>query len=810
MQSGQATESAVAISKTLLSLSTPEALAIGAVAGAVVAVGVGATWAYHQWEESEAIKRRKKLDKIMALYRRTLQHPIVPGFPDAKIGLPPPFQYDPSDPKSKIDSMHFTRDQMADFGKDASLSADNALALYDQCIKDAILGLQGYYLSREPKHDHDDVAGVLCYLIRALDKCRSFQGYDYDIAYVGALARFVNGYASLDGSMHSKAFSRLNPIYSALNKAKAALEQHKSRRTLSQTARELFNHTKSANESLLRLYAQLIIPFNEWFYVHTTPFSDLQNGILQRPFLDSIFGIKYHIKSKDIPPSIFRKWFFDLMKYFYSVIDINVPNVLQYTKKPAELFALPDLKRFRALHKKRLIHRTPAEQTELDLLNLQIASIKWIFGQCDNFVTRRLKERPSQENDLAKFIPISGIENIYARSQAVLQPLASFIHMTISLQSYCDNLINSATQLGDIYVRNQDHFKYIFNILYALVNEIQSAANQIKDNVEKIKLENDGFGLLAEQEELRYAIKEKLTGISEVSVRLALRIYAYREMKNIRPGPTIDSVTQEMLSLAGSIHGMYHLDVMRPPSLDEQTARFLSSLNVAQNPLHTFADLKPEPTFWQKHHYKIILGIVIAITSITVIALFALSILSGGAFSLFAAVFAACGLTIGFGGVALALIDGLVGFAIGGCLGLVTGATILATCKIQSDFEMKLEETKAEPGQSTPRTVAHETIPTTTTSVNVPIPSSTAQVIAETHLTPQFSGVAPKSAPVASAVHHEFYLSPSQPRRSHPPAVIALPQPSAKPPSGVEEPVLSATPVPALNLTGRSASIRDH
>lgn len=254
------------VTNDLTKMGSPSALSLFAssdaipamvAAGAVLAVSA-ALFTYSEFKSYQAKKHKEKVEEVNAFYTTHLKQILVPSH--GKIhGFPSIFQL----VDDKYQSMHFTPDQVKDIGTNMPHGTDIALSSYRESIRAAIRKLKEYYFSRKDgkKIKSDDVtAGVLSYLMQMLDtKCLNFLGYDYDIAYLEAICKFINAYASRKNGVKSQHFSRLAPVYAHLLKAKIKLEKHKEVLSLQETVAELKDSCVSHSDNLIRMLVKMVV-----------------------------------------------------------------------------------------------------------------------------------------------------------------------------------------------------------------------------------------------------------------------------------------------------------------------------------------------------------------------------------------------------------------------------------------------------------------------------------------------------------------------------------------------------------------------
>lgn len=547
--------------------SNPAALITLAAVGGVVVTVAAATFTYKAYEDYVEKKHKKLILDINDLHNRYLARISIPDNHEIQ-GFPPPFKLDRDAPSSTVDSMHFTDDQIKDFGKTMSQCPDIILSTYRESIKNAMLELKAFYFKR--KDHHDVTSGVIAYLLHLLDtKCMNFQGYDYDIAYLEALSRFINAYASMNNSEKTRHFSRLNPVYAYLQTAKQDLERHKAQMSLEGMFTELRDACIARGDMLIKQFTKLITDDEHWHLIDMAPNDLLVQGLIRRKYIDKeIWGIVFKSDHKTkIPQSLFQNWVKQLAKYYLETLDPETRLVCGDIKPPSELFRIPDLARLKALReskesKKKL---TREESAELAALEREFKGLRDTFSHCRNFITTKLD--PETINDDRKFIPVTSDEDVYERAM-MLQKFALLIHQIISVQYFCTHLLKSLKQLGEIYVKNPKHFGHAFNVLSNLCKYVEQGVTENMEDFTKIQLTNRNAMQLRDQELLPLEIKNIMEAARATISRLYKQIVTYRDRvpKNKLEELTKKSVKNEMFQVAALLADFYGIKgSMRSP-----------------------------------------------------------------------------------------------------------------------------------------------------------------------------------------------------------------------------------------------------
>lgn len=573
--------------------ASPEALVgIAVVAGVTVTVAA-ATYTYKAYKNYEEKKHREAIETINRLHEKHLTR--IPVFDNHEIrGFPPIFKLDPDKSSSEVESMHFTDEQVRDIGTTLPRCADIVLSNYREYVLDAILKLKEYYFSRK---DHTDItAGVLSYLLHLLEsKCLNFEGYDYDIAYLNAITNFINAYASLQDRENSQHFSRLSPVHAYLRNAQQELERHKDALSLNDMVIELRESCIAHNTQLIKSLAKMVVKEKHWDLVDLVTMDELSRGLLRRKYIHSeIKGLVLTSDHEvDIPDSVFRKWVESLAKYYLQTLEPDTQLACGDIMTVEQMFALPDLQRLDQL-RHGSYHFRSDEAKEMRLLEDQMQDLRHQFKKCRNFLTTR--QDPETVNSTPKYIPVDSDVDLYNRSQVIAQ-FAAIIHQSISLQYLSTHLLKSIKQLGEIYVKNPQHFSRIFNVLSLLCKQIKSGIDSAREMFVKIQQANRNAMQLTDQELFPEQVKGFLDSTRVVISNLDKRIREYRDwVPKSQQEPTVESVKHEMFEVAVVLARMYH---MQPDAIACQNSdRSLS------RPKTTASSSQPQAHAKKQHHKK--------------------------------------------------------------------------------------------------------------------------------------------------------------------------------------------------------------
>lgn len=553
----------MAVSLDLTKLGSPSALSLFAsadtipamiAAGAVLAVNA-ALFSYSEYKSYQEKIHKEKMKDVNDLYLAHLKQIIVPHH--GKIhGFPPIFQL----VDGIYQSMHFTPAQVKGIGTEVPHGTDISLSSYRESVRAAIRKLKEYYFSRKKGNsikENDITAGVLSYLMQMLDtKCLNFLGYDYDIAYLDAICKFINAYSSRNG-VNSQHFSRLAPVYAHLLKAKQKLEKHKEVLSLEETVAELKDSCVNHSDILIRMLVKMVIKDSDTDLADTVAQEELKEGILRQHYIHSeILG--FEIRSDDkilIPESIFKDWIKKLSDYYLRAQNTDLGQQDNNLHSPNDFFA------FLNKAKEILGRKLFGHHKEQEKMHAQLKLIRKVFQESGNFISTRYNKHSK------KFEIITDSLHLVDRS-LIMAKVAKLAHEIISLQYLCMHLLKSIQLLGDLYVNNPAHFCKIFDVLDRLCILIQDDVRSTKKAFRQLQEDNDNNMQIEEKELFPNQVKDALESIYGEIKDLGEQVKECRQaaIKSIKVY-TEKSVHYEMLAIAKAISNMY-FDASNDPILN--------------------------------------------------------------------------------------------------------------------------------------------------------------------------------------------------------------------------------------------------
>lgn len=341
-------------------VTNPVALPVVLTAAGLALTVTAGVCAYKAFEHYEEKKHRKEIEAINRLWKKWLERINIPDNNDIQ-GFPIPFKIEPGKDASTAQSLHYNDDEVEALANKLPHGTDTALSPYREAVLNAILKLKEYYFARK---DHNDItSGVLCYLLNMLQThCLNFEGYEYDIAYLDAIASFIDEYASLEGRENSQHFTFLNPVYSYLREAQKYLENHRDKLSIEEMIGELRDTCISVNPQLIRSNLKLVTKNSDWPLIKTVTNDELSRGLLHREHVKvELIGLPL---SKDpqklISESVFKEWITGLSKFYLGTLrtgtnvigkDIHPPMTIKDILTPEQMFKYPDLDRLNALRR---------------------------------------------------------------------------------------------------------------------------------------------------------------------------------------------------------------------------------------------------------------------------------------------------------------------------------------------------------------------------------------------------------------------------------------------------------------------------
>ncbi|MFI4919458.1 MAG: hypothetical protein ACHP65_07875 [Legionellales bacterium] len=560
---------------SLASTASAPVIIAAAVTGGVVVTVAAAVFTYKEFKAYEEKKHRKLLEEINKRHKQFLEKIVIPGYDDIQ-GFPPIFKFVSKEDASVVQSLHYTDDEVRAMGKNLPYGTDVALAAYRESVVSAILKLKEYYFSRE---DHTDAtAGVVSYLLNMLEtKCLSFQGYDYDIAYLTAIGKFITSYASMDKLVDTQHFTRLTPVYSYLLAAKQSLEKHKESLLLEDLVAELRDACAKASSDLIRKLVKLTVAADSTDLADTVALEELGRNLLRREYvrsrvgLKSLFGCSIIFRTDSalpLPDSVFKDWIVGLSQYYLKSLDPTSSLKNNSISGPEGMFGFTSWAKS-ILDEK---DRSAIEPSDVKKLNKALTQIRSVFSQSPNFINTKLDSNSKKQ----KFLAVTENNEVLERT-VVIADFARLIHSTVSLQYLCAHLLKSIKQLGDLYVKDPHHFREIFEVLTHLCSVIQKGVVLNRLNFTKIKEANQYTMRLDKDELFPSEIEATLDVVIKMVESLSDRITKYRKELSKLSKITQATVNYEMLSVANLFSEMYPRPSSRQDSSSQQIDSELSS-----------------------------------------------------------------------------------------------------------------------------------------------------------------------------------------------------------------------------------------
>lgn len=521
------------------------------VGGVLVTVGA-AVFTYEKFKTYKKEEHDKQIKAINQLWEDYLSQIFVPGFNKIP-GFPPPFKLDNDEKNPGATSMHYTDKQVRDLGTSLPHGTDVALSTYREYILSAMLKLKEFYFSREDKTDI--TAGVISYLLNMLEtKCLNFQGYDIDIAYIGALAEFVDEYASMSGRENSQHFERLSPVNSYLLFAQQALQKHKENLSLRELISELRDNCANLSASLIRNLTRLIIPTHYADLSETVAIDELSRNIVRRRYVKTqIMGAEFtHDEEVNLPKCVFSDWIIKLSEYYLLSL-----NPIGETITP-ELLAPEKLFHFVPWAKSTFVmsqHSNEVKKHHKDELDKQLKYVEEVFEHTPNFINTKLvvdkKKRQSYK-------PVNKHDEIIERIETT-KDLASVALSVITLQYLCTHLLKIIEQLGDLFAKDPEHCRVIFEVLANLCEITKKNVDTTAKAFVTISESSRNYMRMAKDAEFAKEVNENITSTQIMIVNLGRQIHEYRTKIYQSTQPTAASVKYEMKTIVDLINQMYPL-----------------------------------------------------------------------------------------------------------------------------------------------------------------------------------------------------------------------------------------------------------
>ena len=349
-------------------------------------------------------------------------------------------------------------------------------------------------------------------------------------------------------------------MYSYLLTAQQDLERHKDSMSLEGMITEMRDTCAEQSNQLLRCLTKMVTENKNWNLIPYATNEELQKGILRRKYIRT--EIRGLVLRSDplvaIPDSSYKDWLIVLAKYYGQTINPDSDLLSEEILTPNQLFRVPAFEMIEPL-KNRKNKLSTQEANSLKLLEQKLVLAVKQFELCKNFMTTQ--PDPKTDNATPKYISISNPIDIKLRSSMMAQ-FATLIHQLISLQYMSLHLMKSLKQLGEIFVKNPNHFRQVFNVFGMLCKEVKNSIELFRKNLTDIQLMNKNAMMLEEQEIFPNQIKAILDVTYTKVARLDRSIKEYRDRVPKNKGePTVESIKHEMFEVAAKLSKCYQIQI---------------------------------------------------------------------------------------------------------------------------------------------------------------------------------------------------------------------------------------------------------
>lgn len=543
---------------SLSALSPAALIAIGAVAG-TAAIAFGISKAYKSYKHKKWQEHLAKMKKVNEIAEKTIGKISITPNGEYK-HLPFPFRFDdPSNPKI-VDSFHLPRAEIEAAGTIPKQDGLMALDGYSEKIRSALFTLKDYLqfrMSEKGNSENDDVTcSVLSHMIYLIETyAMNFQGFDWDIEYLDAIANYINLYASEstheDKSQH---FNRLADVYTFLNQAKDILIKSKENTSLAFSMSEIKNTSKEASRMLITILSKLILKNDKHQAVDNAPIELIARGTIRKEHIKTAVSLfrsstvlTTHQSAVILPDSIFKEWIIKLAKYYEKSIDESSPLTLTDIAAAKDQIEL-DAKKIENCLKK----STP-----------EFREIQGIFSSVDNFFTKEPILRDPNDA-VAQNITISDRAEIIKRV-LIYKQFALLCHQLISMTYLSMSILNGTKQLGEIYMKNPKHFHHMFDKFYEISNQIKS---KIENIIKSMKAMDNNLMIQAKKQKFFDTIQKNLEALTGALDKEKHEINALR---SCRKGSDLEQRTEMIHHISDIIKEMtktFNLHMVSNTELD--------------------------------------------------------------------------------------------------------------------------------------------------------------------------------------------------------------------------------------------------
>src|SRR3990167_3336015 len=543
----------------LVANSNPAILVTEAAMVGVALTITAATFAFKAWENYKEKERLDKIREVLSIHNDTLTKISIEAH-NLTVDFPAPFQL----VDGTYHSLNYTPEELNAMCEDTKRTVGELnLRCYRRYVSDALNMLVG--ISKSLKDEAKLTTPVIHYIIHMVEsKFTKFEGYDWDIAMLNALLKFISRYMSMfdKKDAQNELFTKLAPVYAQLDLALEELCNNKKNRKQTTILAEASSTFEVYTELYIKAYLQLITPFTEWEKIQHASLKTLKSGEYSSAFAKKELGFFHHtIDASKIDDSLFKDWFQQLIEFYWAAVD----NIITKDEH------IPSINEF----------NLPA-----NLPKKELEKIVKIFSKTDNFLTTVRDPEPPHID----FIPITNSDYILKYRVPVLTDLAKQIQLLCSFQLVLGQIDKILQNLGEIEASDPKKCKDIYRLHTDLCKAMKRQLTVLKDRFNQIKLKNEHYPQLATKQAYFVKLEESFDSLQLEIQRHYELIRHRRKMLNISAQETKNEMQHQTHELITLLNKACNLN----PPLPKQSSSHSNSPTI----------ILPEQTFPQRKASK--------------------------------------------------------------------------------------------------------------------------------------------------------------------------------------------------------------
>jgi hypothetical protein len=537
---------------------------VGAFIGLSYVIFKAGKFGYKLYQDHVTETVIKKMEWINSLVTKAMINKTV------KLPLPFSITVDDSG-KKKVDAIHFSAEALKLKGTRKPRQTSRALSKYEECISDGIDYSKAFENSLQGDHEKSKTAdlmgehGVIIHFIHWLIEiqdsyCLKFGGYDYDIEALEIVLAVISEYSSKDKSTHTRDFSRLSDVFTALSEAKEHLEIRREMRSLSEIIRDMCDDCGELSKEFLKALAMLVNEEKHREQITNITRRVLADGKIQRPYIKKVMKV-LNVQGHEIliHESPFKNCLVQSAKYSTKVVDADITLQKQDIPRVSDLIITPNIKEYRRLeHTENL---SSEEKKEKDKIHKKLIALEEFFGTCTSFIT---KMRHDEENKQPVYIPIKGSANyeLMVERAGVIVNIFTIDIQLDTLRYYGNKLDKGLELLGEIYITSKENMK-VFKRINQVFEKILETRKTLIADFRKIDEASKKAMDLFQEMGLRTMLEEAIKRTEKLVTNAKNLIADYWEKNKDMTQKLHEMAKDDLYSATDLIEDYFYLQTIR-------------------------------------------------------------------------------------------------------------------------------------------------------------------------------------------------------------------------------------------------------